>query len=465
MIRRIYTNETVKFVGQKVKLAGWVDVRRDHGKIIFIDLRDKNGIIQVVFIPKDKELYESANSLRPEWVIEISGTVNQRPKGMENSDIETGSVELLAEEIVILNEAKTPPFEISDEAQIGEDVRLKYRYLDLRRRRMAKNLKIRYMITKFIRDFMDENEFLEIETPLLTKGTPEGSREFIVPSRLHRGQFYVLPQSPQQFKQLLMVSGVEKYFQIARCFRDEDQRGDRQPEFTQFDVEASFSDEDSIMELIENLLIKLIEIKFPNKKILQKPFPRLSFEQAQKEYQSDKPDLRSDKNNLNELAFCWIVDIPIFEYSQTEKRLVAAHHPFTAPKEEDMELLWGQPEKVRSRAYDIVLNGYEIGGGSVRMHKREMQEKIFKILGLTKEDIEKRFGHLLEAFEYGAPPHLGIALGLDRLTMLLLGEPNIREVIAFPKTGDGRDLMVDAPNEISGEQLKELGIEVKKRIS
>ncbi|OGD35059.1 hypothetical protein A2W39_01625 [Candidatus Azambacteria bacterium RIFCSPHIGHO2_01_46_10] len=463
-MERIYSSETIKFIGQKVKLAGWVEVRRDHGKLIFIDMRDRAGIVQLVFIPKDKELHQTADSLRSEWVIEVVGSVNQRPKGMENPNVETGSVEVLVENLVILNESKTPPFEIvAAETQVGEEARLRYRYIDLRRAKMAKNLKERHRIVKFMRDFMDTRDFWEIETPFLTKGTPEGAREFAIPSRLHRGKFYVLPQSPQQFKQLLMVSGVEKYFQVARCFRDEDSRGDRQPEFTQLDIEMSFVDDGDVMDLVESMMVELVKKVFPDKKITNSPFPRIDYDEVMKKYNSDKPDLRGNKDDPAELSFLWVINMPLLEYSETEKKLVSSHHPFTAPSEALAEE--GKPQDlgtIKAKAYDLVLNGYEIGGGSIRIHKRDLQNKIFEILGLGAKEIESRFGHMLRAFEYGAPPHGGIALGLDRLMMILMNESSIREVIAFPKTGDDRDLLMGAPTEVSEKQLKELHISAVK---
>lgn len=459
--QRTYIKDAPSKIGQKIKLYGWVHIRRDHGKLIFIDLRDATGIIQAVFIPSNKEAHEIASTLRSEWVVEFEGQINERPEKLKNPNIATGGVEMLAEKIVILNESKTPPFEIAVESEVSEEARLKYRYLDLRREKMKKNIELRHKMTRFFRDWLSDNGFLEIETPMLTKGTPEGAREFIVPSRQHQGKFYVLPQSPQQFKQLLMVAGMEKYFQIARCFRDEDQRGDRQPEFTQIDLEMSFVDENDVMNLIEKSVIDMAAKLFPDKKIQKNPFPRISYQESMEKYGNDKPDLRENKEDSNELAFAWIVDFPMFEYSKTDKKLDAAHHPFIHPKNSDIELLDKNPEKAKAEAYDLVLNGYEIGGGSIRIHKADLQNKIFQILGLSDEQIQDRFGHMLEAFSYGTPPHGGFAFGFDRLVMLLSGEPNIREVIPFPKTGDAKDLMMNAPSEIPDEQLKELGIKIK----
>lgn len=462
-MKRILVSETANFLGQNVKLAGWVNVRRDHGKLIFIDLRDRSGIIQMVIIPDKEEAYKIAKDIRQEFVIEVEGLVKERPGGAKNEKINSGNLEIEVEKITVLNKSKTPPFEIDKSSKdIREDVRLKYRYLDLRTERMKNNIIMRSKIVKFIRDFYTDKGFVEIETPILTKGTPEGAREFIVPSRLHQGKFYVLPQSPQQFKQLLMVAGIERYFQIVKCFRDEDQRGDRQPEFTQLDVEMSFSDEKEIRGIFEECLISLISKYFPEKKISKTPFPEIEYKEAMEKYKTDKPDLREDKNNPNELAFCWIVKFPLFEKDNSEN-LSSAHHPFTAPLEEDISLLDKRPEKARAQAYDIVLNGCEIGGGSIRINKKERQKKIFEILGLKEKDIKIKFGHMLEAFEYGAPPHGGIAPGIDRLTMILMNEPNIREVMAFPKTGEAEDLMMGAPNELSKESLKEVNIEVIKR--
>ena len=460
---RILTKEIVNKEGEAVELLGWVAVRRDHGKLIFIDLRDRSGSAQVVFLPKPEELHSLADKLRSEWVVKIVGKVNHRPKGMENSEIETGEFEIQAEKLEILNFSEALPIAIdTDGYEIGEEARMKYRYLDLRRSRLQKNFKMRAEIIKFIRDFLAERGFIEIETPILGKSTPEGARDYLVPSRLHSGKFYALPQSPQQYKQLLMAAGFEKYFQIAKCFRDEDTRGDRQPEFTQLDLEMSFTDENEVMALIEEMLISLAGRFFPGKKILQKPFSRELYGHIMEKYQSDKPDLRADKNNNNELAFLWVKDFPLFEYSEKEKKLVSMHHLFTAPHSEELDLLEKEPKKVRARAYDIVLNGEEIGGGSIRIHQRDLQEKIFKILGLKPEIYKERFGHMLEAFDLGTPPHGGIALGIDRLLAILLNEPNIREVIAFPKTGDARDLMMDAPSAVDKKQLDELQLELKK---
>jgi aspartyl-tRNA synthetase len=464
-MKRILAIKTIKKIDEEVKLAGWVHNRRDHGQIIFIDLRDKSGLIQLVFLPDNKETYQLANSLRSEWVIEVIGKVNERPKGMVNEKISTGQVEIEVQELKVLNKAKTPPFEIADEKEVGEEIRLKYRYLDLRKQKMKRNLIIRHKIIKIIRDFMDKRGFVEIETPILTKSTPEGARDFLVPSRLHPGQFYALPQAPQQLKQLLMVAGLERYFQIAKCFRDEDLRGDRQPEFTQLDVEMSFVKQKNLLNLIEKIMIKIVQElvlcdKNLSKKLTFKPFLRLDYQEAIKKYGTDKPDLRENPKDPNELAFVWILNWPLFEWNQEEKRYDPYHHVFTAPQEKDLPLLDKDPLKVRSWQHDLVLNGHEIGGGSIRIHQKDIQEKIFKLVGLAKEEIKEKFGHLLRAFEYGAPPHGGIALGLDRLLMILLNEESIRQVIAFPKTGDGRDLTMEAPSPVNREQLRELNIKV-----
>ena len=445
--------DTIKSIGKKVKVCGWVNSRRDHGKIIFIDLRDRSGLLQVVFPP---ELSESAGELRPEWVISIEGTIEKRPEGMINKELKTGTIELKAEKLEILNKSETPPFEISDDTRkINEEIRLKYRYLDLRTERMKKNIIFRHKVIKLIRDYLDKKGFLEIETPILTKSTPEGARDFLVPSRLHQGEFYALPQAPQQLKQLLMVSGMEKYFQIARCFRDEDLRGDRQPEFTQLDLEMSFPSQKEIMELIEGLMIEITTLA--EKKLTFKPFEILSYDEAIKKYKTDKPDLRKNKKDSDEMAFAWIIDWPLFEWSEDEKKWDPMHHVFTAPKAEDIPLLDKDPAKVRSWQHDLVLNGHEIAGGSIRIHDPKIQEKIFKLVGLKDKEIKLKFGHLLRAFQYGTPPHGGIAMGIDRLLMILRNEESIREIIAFPKTGDGRDLTMEAPSPVDEKQLKELG--------
>ena len=570
-----------KDVTKKVTLAGWVHSRRDHGGVIFIDLRDRYGLTQIVFDSSHKKnILKSADSLRREFVIQVSGVVKRRKQGMINKKIDSGEIEVFADELEIFNKSLTPPIEISERADSGEDVRLKYRYVDIRREELKNNFILRHNVIKDIRDFFDSQGFLEIETPILGKSTPEGARDFIVPSRIKKGEFYALPQSPQIFKQLLMLSGFDKYVQIVKCFRDEDLRADRQPEFTQVDVEMSFVEEKDIINIMEQLMKYVL--KKQNIKV-KTPFKRLTHKEAMEKYGSDKPDLRfgmelmdvsnivkkskftvfksvldkggrvkcikanndfSRKNIdkliefvkiydakglawmkydgklessivkffpekvLKEIAkrtrvkkgdylffvadrkhhivdvalgqlrlklakelklikkewnFLWVVDFPLVEYDELEKRHISIHHPFTKPKEKHIKFLDKDPGKVLSDAYDLVLNGVELGGGSIRIHKSELQSKIFKTLGISKKEADSKFGFLLEAFKYGTPPHGGIALGLDRFIMLLSESSSLRDVIAFPKTKSGDDLMMNSPSEVSQEQLKDVGINVKKK--
>ncbi len=579
-------------VGQTVTLAGWVDRRRDHGGLIFIDLRDREGIVQVAFNPEiSKSCHKVANRMRNEFVVYASGEVAKRPPGTENLKLSTGEVEVIAHDVKILNPSKTPPFYINEDVEVEENLRLKYRYLDLRRAVMRGNMILRHQVVKFIRDFLDADGFIEIETPILIKSTPEGARDYLVPSRVHAGKFYALPQSPQQIKQLLMVAGMEKYYQIARCFRDEDTRADRQPEFTQLDLEMSFVEDEDILSLLERLFIALIKTIKPDMKVME-PFSRFNYADVMNKYGTDKPDLRfglelkdlsdiaaqssfdiftsaiagggkikgirapgcaaysrkqlDELNQLarscgagglvtialgeskggslddltpdmvhsvaakfltleqikamaermeagtgdlllivagdaktvnislgairqeigqrlkladpNTLAFAYIKNFPLLRKNEETGYWEPEHHPFTRPWDEDEPLLDTAPEKVRSKHYDMICNGFEIGGGSLRIHTTTLQRKVFQLLGYTDDDIEERFGHMLEAFEYGAPPHGGIALGIDRIVMLLAGKETIREVIAFPKTQSALDLTFNAPAPVTEEQLAELHI-------
>ncbi|MGN8841309.1 aspartate--tRNA ligase [Niallia sp. HCP3S3_B10] len=575
---------TEKSIGESIVLKGWVQKRRDLGGLIFIDLRDRTGIVQVVFNPEiNKAAIEIADKVRNEFVLDIKGKVVARQEGTVNENIQTGKIEIIADEIKIINEAKTPPFVISDQTDVAEDVRLKYRYLDVRRPVMFETLKMRHQVTKVMRDYLDSEGFLDIETPILTKSTPEGARDYLVPSRVHPGEFYALPQSPQIFKQLLMVGGVERYYQIARCFRDEDLRADRQPEFTQLDIETSFMSQEDIMSMMEKMMAKIMkEVKGIDVPL---PMPRMPYDEAMSRYGSDKPDTRfemelvdlseivkdssfkvfasavetggqvkainvknagskysrkdidaltefvkvygakglawlkveedglkgpiskfiseteqkgleqalsieagdlllfvADKKNVvadalgalrlklakeldlidqSKFNFLWVTDWPLFEYDEEEGRFYAAHHPFTMPQRTDLELLETNPKAVKAQAYDIVLNGYELGGGSLRIFEKDIQEKMFSLLGFTKEEAYTQFGFLLEAFEYGTPPHGGIAIGLDRLIMLLSGRTNLRDTIAFPKTASASCLMTNAPSEVSENQLTDLHLQLK----
>jgi len=447
--------ETLDRVGTTLTVRGWVHTIRDMGKIVFIEVRDHTGVLQVVVADPS-----SLPKLGTEYVVAITGEVRARGERYINEKLMTGTIELGATKVEVLNESAELPFEIKkDTSDVHEELRLKYRYLDIRSQRMRDNLKLRHRVISYIRRFYDDHNFIEVETPLLTKGTPEGAREFLVPSRLHPERFYVLPQSPQQFKQLLMIAGLGRYYQIAKCLRDEDQRGDRQPEFTQLDVEMSFVTQEDILQQTEEMLIGLVKAVTPDKHIQATPFPRLTYAEAMERYGSDKPDLRKDKSDPDELAFLWVTEFPMFDKNKDTGKPDAMHHPFTAPTEKDpVKLKAMDPFAIASDAYDIVLNGYEIGGGSIRISNAELQRAVFELLGLSDEEISMRFGHMLEAYKYGAPPHGGIAPGLDRIVMILAGEPNIREVIAFPKTGDARDPLMGAPAPASPQALTDAHI-------
>lgn len=469
---RIKTIETVNKVGETVLVKGWVNVRRNMGKIAFLDLRDRFGILQVVAVPAELDEVSQAllNTIRPEFVLAIEGLVQARGGKQINNDLATGTVELLAKKIQILSEAETPPFEIdNEERQANEELRLKYRYLDLRHERMKNNIVARDKVIMFFREWLHKNDFIEVQTPILSKSTPEGARDYLVPSRLHPGQFFALPQAPQQYKQLLMVAGLDRYFQVAPCFRDEDARADRSPgEFYQLDMEMSFMTQEEILVLVETMFTEMVETLFPEKKITKKPWPRIDHDEAIAKYGSDKPDLRENKNDPNELAFAWVINFPLFAKQTEEDRFIGAgdtwgpsHNMFTAPKEEDVPLLDSDPGKVRAYQHDLALNGFEVGGGAIRIHDMKIQEKVWNLIGFSDEQ-KKQFKHYFEAFKYGVPPHGGIAPGLDRLMMVLLGEKNLKEVTAFPLTSDGRDPMMESPANVSQEQLDELHLAIKK---
>lgn len=461
-MERTLALETINHIGEVVTLKGWIANRRDHGKVQFFDLRDRSGIIQVVAVGKDI-------AVSVEDVVEIHGLVKKRPEKLINPKLPTGTVEIEVQILTIISKAKELPFPIdTDGYAIDEEIRSKYRYLDIRRPRMTNNLRLKSKVTTFIRNFLTERDFVEVETPILTKTTPEGARDFLVPSRLQRGKFYALPQSPQQYKQLLMVAGIERYFQLARCFRDEDPRKDRAyGEFTQLDLEMSFVTQEDILQLAEELFTEIVKRYFPEKRISTSPWPRLSHATAKSMYGTDKPDLRKNKNDPDELAFAWTIDFPLFTeqtkddfyHGSGSAKFAPSHHMFTAPHPDDIPFLDTDPTKVRGLQHDLVLNGYEVGGGSIRIHQAEVQEKVFDLIGFSKEQ-KKQFEHMLTAFSYGVPPHGGIAPGIDRFLFTALGEPSIREVMAFPTSASGQTAVMDAPGTAALAQLKELGIRV-----
>ncbi|MBN2585491.1 aspartate--tRNA ligase [Patescibacteria group bacterium] len=459
-MKRSLALEAIKQIGKKVTLKGWVHSIRNMGGIVFVDLRDVSGIIQVVFDDTKSHL---TKELGAEYVVEVNGKVVERGEKYCNPKIATGKVEVAATELIIINSAQTPPFEIDKEKATDEELRLKYRYLDIRHERIKNNLIARHKLINHIRTFLNQEGFIDVETPILSAPTPEGARDFLVPSRKYLGSFYALPQAPQQYKQLLMTAGIERYYQIAKCMRDEDSRGDRQPEFTQLDLEMSFVEREDVMALNEKLLIELVKTLYPKKRIQTIPFPRFTYAEAQKKFKTDRPDLREDKQDPDLLAFCWIVDFPFFEKDKSGG-WTFTHNPFSAPMPESMPKLLAKKNvgEIVAAQYDVVLNGFEIGGGSIRNHEPKALQAALGIMGYSDDQIKTDFGHMLEAFSYGAPPHGGIAWGLDRLVMVLQNEPNIREVIAFPKTDKARDPMMGTPREANPEQLKELGISFKK---
>ncbi len=465
MRKRIYIRDLKKYTGKEIEIYARINTRRDQGKMIFFDLIDSSGVVQGVVLHKSNAM-SRAKETKEGYIVSVKGMINARPENNIKEDVQNGDIEIEILEISIINESKTAPFPIDKTVDVNENIRLKYRYLDLRSERMQKNIKNRFKVQQFVRNYLTEKDFLEIETPLLSAPTPEGARSFIVPSRLDPGKFYALPQSPQQYKQLLMVADFDKYFQFARCLRDEDSRGDRQPEFTQLDMEMSFVSEEDLMNLNEELLIFLIKKLYPEKKIQEIPFPRMTYKEVMEKYGTDRPDIRENKEDNDLLAFLWVVDFPMFEKVDKDNNFDNAtnwtftHNPFSKPKDESMEDFINKRniENILSTQYDIVLNGFEIGGGSIRNHDPDMLRNTFEIMGYDQKRIKENFGHMLEALSFGAPPHGGIAWGFDRLLMILEKEKSIREVIPFAKTGEGKDLMLNAPTEVSKEQLEELKI-------
>src|SRR3990167_4785308 len=456
-MKRDLVLDAAKKPGQKVRLLGFVDTRRDHGKIIFFDLRDSSGIIQVVATPKNTKPYETASKIGSEDVVSVEGEINLRPKENINPDLPTGKIEVTAEKIDLISSSQALPIPIDDDGyDIDEATRFKYRYLDLRRERLQRNLKLRSTAAKLVREFLDSQNFTEIETPYLSRGTPEGSRDFVVPSRLQKGKFYALAQAPQQYKQLLMIAGFERYYQLARAFRDEDLRADRQFEHTQIDIEMAFVEREDVMKLTEDMVVHITEKL--GKKITKKPFPVLTYQEAQSKYKIDKPNLST---NNKDLSFLWVVDFPLLE--KKDDGYTFSHNPFAAPKPEYQKDLEAEKnlERIESLQYDLVCNGQEVGGGSIRISNPKIQRQVFKIMGYSNKEMEEQFGHLLNAYNYGAPPHGGIAVGFDRLVAILAGEDNIREVIAFPVTSGGQTSVMDAPSELDEKELRELSIKTQ----